>query len=176
LLSLSPPLRFPPVQSLHLTCQFFTHEGPPGWLFACAASIMPSLDLWYRSSICLPGPSCPTFSAPLVLVDVDTLRISYFLFPWTFPSLSDKWRNGRSPFPVMANGNNVTGVSTARSSRHVGYCTLMYISDRRVTGGRQRSGRTVVIQVFGLVPMRGCRSSQVGNPRQKRHQRPMTMT
>lgn len=38
---------------------------------------MPSLDLWYRWS----WTPCPTFSAPLVLVDVDTLRISYFPGP-----------------------------------------------------------------------------------------------
>lgn len=82
LLSLSPPLLFPPVQSLHMVCHFFTHGG----LDLCMCSIMPSLDLWYCSSICLSGPSCSTFSDPLVSSRRRTLRISYF------PSRADEWR------------------------------------------------------------------------------------
>ena len=88
-LSLSPPLLFPPVQSFHMICQFFTHGG---WNFACAA-----LCLLSTSGI---GPPF-AYQDPHVPLLCSTLRSS------VFPFRAGKWRNGRSTTLLSRAGNNV---------------------------------------------------------------------
>jgi len=96
-----------------MVCHFFTHGG----LDLCMCSILPSLDLWYRSSICSSGPSCSTFSIPLVLVDVERS-----VFPISL-SEADKWRRWEI---AIHDAPHESRTPDRRS--HVGYCGLKYIS------------------------------------------------
>lgn len=136
--SLTATLATRPIQSPRMICEVFTRGG---WIFACAASCS-ALDLWYRNSICLPGPSCST-----VLFRSLVLRVRV-----SFPS--GRWGNGRSTAPreFVPNGNNVKESRPLDRRSHVGTAPPQILSalvwDRRVTGvlrGQHFLGRMQVV-------------------------------
>jgi hypothetical protein len=136
-----------------MVCHFFTHGG----LDLCMCSILPSLDLWYRSSICSSGPSCSTFSMPLVLVDVERS-----VFPISL-SEADKWRRWEIAIHDAPHESRTEIMSRkSRPPDRRESCGVLRPSstfpltcDRRVTGGHQSSGARPLVVMKRSVPMRG---------------------
>jgi hypothetical protein len=117
-------------------------------------SIMPSLDLWYRSSICSSGPSCSTFSITLVLVDVERS-----VFPISLPELT----SGDPDAPHESRTEIMSRKSRPPDRRsHVGYCALKYLRTfpprvRSASDGRSSELRADawVVAMKRSIPMKG---------------------
>lgn len=168
LLSLSPPLRFPPrypITSPDLPI-FLTRRASSLHVH-CAASIMPST----RSLVLLFHLLVRTlmFHFSIPLVERSVFPISHF--PSQACQISGEMGDRHSPSWRTEIMSQESRPPERRVMWGTLYLPLSTFPPRVRSASDGRSSRAsangkVVIEGFGLVPMRGHRSSQVGNPSQ----------